>query len=85
MRLFYPVFDEIEVEDKRVSFFYPNSKNLKLGDYYKVSLANTDNPNGKNNPYSLGITNVSSLNQEEVHKLLEELVEINWFSAFYFC
>ena len=38
MRLFYPVFDEIEVEDKRVSFFYPNSKNLKHGDYYKVSL-----------------------------------------------
>lgn len=74
MRLFYPVFDEIELEDKRVSFFYPNSKKLNHGDYYKVSLAFTDNPNGKNNPYSLGITNVSSLNQEKIKNLLEESI-----------
>lgn len=63
MTLFYPVFDNIELDDKRVSFFYGDSKKLNHDYYYKIELEFTENPNGKNNPYSLKIKNVSSLDQ----------------------
>jgi len=63
MKLFYPVFDDVEVDEKRVSFFYGDSKYLKHGDFYKVELAYTEKPYEKNNPYSLRIKKVSSLDQ----------------------
>lgn len=72
MRLFYPAFDDTVVEDKKVSFFYPDSKNLNHGDYYKVILEFKENTNVKNNPYSLIVSSVSSLDQLKVKQLLEE-------------
>ena len=71
-KLFYPVFDNIEVDDRRISFPYSYVRNLINGDYYEVRLTYTNDPRGKNNPYSLKIKNVSMLNQEKVMLLLEE-------------
>ncbi|MCB0536059.1 MAG: ATP-binding protein [Bacteroidetes bacterium] len=70
MKLYYPEFDGVEVEDKRVSFYYGNNSSLSDGAYYKVELKHVENPKGKNNPYSLEIKSVSELNQDKVEKLL---------------
>ncbi|WP_092577676.1 sacsin N-terminal ATP-binding-like domain-containing protein [Hyunsoonleella jejuensis] len=72
MKLYYPEFDGVEVLDKRVSFYYSNSSTLSDGSYYKVELGHTDNPKGKNNPFSLEIKSVSELNQNKVEKLLSK-------------
>ncbi len=72
MTLFYPVFDEIELDDKRVSFFYGDSMSLNHGDYYKIELEFSEKANGKNNPYYLEIKSVGSLDQEKVKQLLED-------------
>jgi hypothetical protein len=72
MKLYYPSIDEVEVLDKRVSFYYRSNKELIDGDFYKVELVYTENPKGKNNPFSLNIKNVSHLNQIKVKTLLEE-------------
>jgi len=72
MKLYYPSFDEVEVLDKRVSFYFHGDKELIDGDFYKVELVHTENPKGKNNPFSLNIKSVSHLNQIKVKKLLEE-------------
>ena len=66
MTLLYPEFDEILVKEKRVSFIYFKVNKLINGDYYKVELEHTDNPKGKNNPYSLQVTSVTNLNQTDV-------------------
>jgi len=72
MTLYYPVIDDIEVDDKRVSFFYGDSKELNHGDYYKVELEFNEKTNSKNNPYLLKIKSIASLDQEKVKRLLEE-------------
>lgn len=72
MKLYYPDFDGVEVEDKRVSFYYGNNSSLSDGAYYKVELKHVENPKGKNNPYSLEIKSVSELNQDKVEKLLSK-------------
>ncbi|MCM8568893.1 ATP-binding protein [Gramella jeungdoensis] len=72
MKLFYPDFDGVEVLDKRVSFYYGNNPNLSDGAYYKVELEHTNNPKGKNNPFSLKIKTVTELNQDKVEKLLSK-------------
>lgn len=72
MILYYPDFDGTEINDKRVSFYFGNAKELIDGNIYKVELAYTDNPSGKNNPYSLRIKNISTLDQNKVKKLLEK-------------
>ena len=61
MELHYPNFDDVEVLDRRVSFYYGNNSSLLDDNYYKVELKYTDNPKGKNNPYSLEIKSVSHL------------------------
>jgi hypothetical protein len=72
MQLYYPEYDGVEVLDKRISFYYGNNSNLSDGSYYKVELDHTDNPKGKNNPYSLEIKAVSELNQNKIEKLLSK-------------
>ncbi len=72
MQLYYPEFDDIEVLDKRVSFYYGKAQELRDGFYYKVELDDTDNPNGKNNPYSLRIKKISELNQIKIKGILEK-------------
>lgn len=72
LKLYYPEFDGVEILDKRVSFYYTNATELIDGDYYNVELEHTDNPKGKNNPYSLRIKKISGLNQNKVKKLLEK-------------
>jgi hypothetical protein len=72
MQLYYPDFEGIEVLDKRVSFYYGNNSVLTDGAFYKVELEHTDNPKGKNNPYSLEIKAVLELNQKKVEKLLSK-------------
>lgn len=71
MKLYYPEFDHVEVLNKRVSFFYGNSSKLISGEYFKVELEHTDNSNGKNNPYSLKIKKVTSLNQSDIQNHLK--------------
>lgn len=70
MRLFYPSFDDIEIEDKRVSFFYANGKEIVDGHLYKVKLQHSNNPKGNNNPYSLEIESVTALDQEKIKTFL---------------
>ena len=72
MKLYYPDFEGVEVEDKRVSFYYGNNSSLSDGAYYKVELKHVENPKGKNNPYSLEIKSVTELNQDKVEKLLSK-------------
>lgn len=72
MKLYYPEFDGLEVLDKRVSFYFGNNKELTDGLFYKVELQHTDNPKGKNNPYSLEISSVTPLNQNKIAKLLSK-------------
>ena len=83
-KLYYPIFDEVDILDKRVSFYYGNGTKLIDGDYYKVELEHTDNPKGKNNPYSLKIKDVSALNQESIKKLLDESKKNDSESTTYF-
>lgn len=87
MKLYYPEFDGVEVLDKRVSFYYGNNSTLSGGDYYKVELDHTDNPKGKNNPYSLEIKSVAELNQAKVEKLLSKDNKPNKYEGitFYGC
>tara|TARA_R110002051_G_scaffold218896_1_gene282753 strand:- start:18108 stop:23756 length:5649 start_codon:yes stop_codon:yes gene_type:complete len=72
MILYYPKFNGVEVLDKRVSFYYGNNSSLIDGAFYKVELEHTDNPKGKNNPYSLEIKSILELNQNKVEKLLSK-------------
>ena len=72
MRLYYPIFDDLDIVDKQVSFFHNKASELVDGNYYKIELEYTNNPKGKNNPYSLKIKNISALNQDKVKELLEE-------------
>ncbi len=70
--LYYPDLDSVEVLDKRVSFYYGNNSSLIDGVYYKVELEHTDNPKGKNNPYSLEVKAVSELDQNKIKNLLSK-------------
>lgn len=72
MKLYYPVFDDKEIMDRRVSFFHGETSDLIDGDFYKVTLGYTEFPQGKNNPYSLQIISISALNQAKIKNLLEE-------------
>ncbi|WP_158860363.1 ATP-binding protein [Lunatibacter salilacus] len=71
LRMFYPKIDGIEIENKRVSFYHQKGPNLIDGNYYKVELEFTNRPNGKNNPYSLKIKNISDLNQKSIKEFLD--------------
>lgn len=68
--LFYPEFDELRIENKKVSFYFSNSQKLQDGNYYKIDLTFSEKANKKNNPYSLQIEAVNELNQNEVRKYL---------------
>lgn len=61
--LFYPKFDGISIENKKVSFYIPNAQKLQDGNYYKVDLAYSENASKKNNPYSLIIKGTALLDQ----------------------
>jgi len=80
-KLYYPEFDGVEVLDKRVSFYYGNNSSLLDGAYYKVEIEHTDNPKGKNNPYSLEIKRVSELKQNKIQKLLSKDEESNKYEG----
>ncbi|MCB0536144.1 MAG: ATP-binding protein [Bacteroidetes bacterium] len=64
--LFYPEFDGIIIENKKVSFYIPNAQKLKAGFYYKVDLVYSEKVNKKNNPYSLTIQGTTVLDQEAI-------------------
>lgn len=64
--LFYPEFDGIDIENKKVSFYLPNALNLKDDNYYKVDLAYSEKANKKNNPYSLIVQGTTILDQEVI-------------------
>jgi hypothetical protein len=68
--LFYPEFDEIRIENKKVSFYIPNSEKLQNGNYYKIDLAYSEKAIKKNNPYSLQIESVYDLDQNDVKNYL---------------
>ena len=67
----YPEFDNIKINQKKVSFYIPNASKFIDGYYYKVDLQHTDDPKGKDNPYSLEIKSISELNQSDVQNHLE--------------
>jgi hypothetical protein len=68
--LFYPEFDGISVEIKKVSFYIPNSQKLRDGNYYKIDLVYSENANKKNNPYSMQIESVYELDQNDIENYL---------------
>ncbi|TKT92638.1 sacsin N-terminal ATP-binding-like domain-containing protein [Dyadobacter frigoris] len=63
-KLFYPTIENISVEDKRISFYWGDVQTLNDGDSYLVELEFTNQPKGRNNPYSLKIKAVNPLSQE---------------------
>lgn len=65
-KLRYPEFDDVEVNNKNVSFYIPNASNLIDGHYYKIDLEYADSLKRKNNPYSLQVLSVANLNQTDV-------------------
>ena len=75
MKLYYPEFKGVEVLDNRVSFYYGNNSTLIDGAFYKVGLNHTDNPKGKNNPYSLVVKNVSTLSQSKAKEILSKGIQ----------
>jgi hypothetical protein len=64
--LFYPEFDGIDIENKKVSFYIPNAQNLQDGNYYKVELSYSEKANKKNNPYSLIVQGMTILDHEVI-------------------
>lgn len=70
-KIYYPEFDNIKIDQKKVSFYIPNASKFIDGYYYKVDLQYTDNPKGKDNPYSLEIKSISELNQSAIQNHLE--------------
>lgn len=64
--LYYPEFDGIQIQNKKVSFYVPNSQKLQDGNYYKIDLVYSEKSNKKNNPYSLVIESVYDLDQNDV-------------------
>jgi hypothetical protein len=73
MELFYPEFDELKIEDKRVSFIFANAHDFNHGEYCKIRFGFTNEPEGINNPYSLEIVKVDLLDQNEVQAHLNIL------------
>lgn len=69
-KLRYPEFDDVEVNNKNVSFYIPNASNLIDGHYYKIDLEYADSSKRKNNPYSLQVVSIDKLNQIDVERHL---------------
>jgi hypothetical protein len=65
-KLFYPEFDGITVENKKVSFYVAAAQKLKDGNFYKVDLVVSKDASKKNNPYSLTITRTTLLSKDKV-------------------
>jgi hypothetical protein len=86
-RLYYLECDDVEIIDKRVSFYYNNGNELIDGEYYKVELEYSENSKRKNNPYSLSIKKISELNQDKISKFLEKNIEesssVKYFGCYY--
>jgi hypothetical protein len=72
MKLYYPVWEEIEILDKRVSVFHGEASSLSDGYFYQVRLEHTNTPKGKNNPYSLRIGDIKPVDQAEIKRVLEK-------------
>lgn len=70
LKLLYPTFEDIQIEDKRVSLYNKKVQNLIDGDFYKVELEYNSNAIAKNNPYLLQIKNVEKLDQDKVKQSL---------------
>lgn len=54
-KLSYPELENIKLGEKRISFYWAQVKDLVDGGYYKIQLEYTNDPKGKNNPYSLKV------------------------------
>lgn len=74
-KLFYPEFDGITVENKKVSFYVPAAQKLKDGNFYKVDLVFSKDASKKNNPYSLTITRTTLLSKDKVTAHLSESID----------
>lgn len=64
-QLSYPESDEIEVLDKRVSFYYGEANKLEDGSYYNIVLDYSGAADLRDNPYSLVINSISELSKDE--------------------
>jgi len=69
-KLYYPEFENIEIPQKKVSFYVPIASKYIDGHYYKIDLEYSDSSKRKNNPYLLQVSSVSHLNQHDVKKHL---------------
>jgi len=69
-KLFYPEYDNIRINQKKVSFYVPNASKYIDGHYYKIDLEYSDSSKIKNNPYSLHVSSVTQLNQQDIKKHL---------------
>ena len=81
----YPEFLDFQLDENRVSFIYFQVASLVHGNYYKVELDHTNNPKGKNNPYSLRIKSISPLNQKAVEELLSKNKDENRYEGVKLC
>ena len=64
--LYYPEFENVKINQKKVSFYVPNAVKYVDGHYYKIELEYADSAKRNNNPYSLQISSVTSLNQNDI-------------------
>ena len=71
LKLLYPTFEDIQIEDKRVSLYNKKVQDLVDGDFYKVELEYNSNAKAKNNPYLLQIKSVEKLDQDKVKQSLK--------------
>jgi hypothetical protein len=64
--LSYPEFENVKINQKKVSFYVPNAAKYVDGHYYKIDLEYADSAKRNNNPYSLQVSSVTNLNQNDI-------------------
>lgn len=70
LKLLYPTFDDIQIENKRVSMYFKQVEDLLDGACYKVELEFNSKALAKNNPYLLQIKSVAKIDEEKVKQKL---------------
>jgi hypothetical protein len=57
----YPVFDDLKIDNPKISFYVPNAQDLKDGSFYKLELEFSEKAKHKKNPYALEIIKTTLL------------------------
>tara|TARA_B110000211_G_scaffold136727_1_gene156418 strand:- start:3091 stop:8529 length:5439 start_codon:yes stop_codon:yes gene_type:complete len=75
-KLYYPEVENVKINQKKVSFYVPNATKFINGQFYKIDVEYSDSAKRNNNPYSLQVSSISHLNQQDVEKHLSGALSI---------